>query len=178
MLNLLGSHPELLPTLALLYFWSDRWIGGGFGWKKLGHAYGGPLRAGPAPYAALLLLPVSWLIGLPAVIVAISWLIYRRGFGWKWFGHTALNPEVRDMPVALWRHNVATVVLIAFHYLSQVWPWSPLDLQLQIVAAFGFSFIAGWLARLNNEGDLQNSDVEMLRGAAFGFTMAVSLIFG
>lgn len=151
-----------------LFACADRWIGGGLGWKRLGHDHGGPLRAGPGPYAAAVLGGWAWFAGgWPLVCAAGAWLVWRRCDGWRLAGHSALTPRVADLPFALLRHGFAALALGALQLVALKAGW-PLDLWPFVLACAAHAVTATILARLAALRIAPNSSIEIARGLAFG----------
>lgn len=166
-----------LLALPILFACADRFIGGGLGWRKVGHDHGGPLRAGPAPYALAVLLPACWFIGgLPLLTAALAWGVYRRAFGWRLAGASAMTPTgPSETAIAFVRHSFAAILMALFWIFGDANNIGPLG-SVQITAAgFTFAAIATYLATLYAKGSIKNAQVELIRGGAFGALMSLAL---
>jgi len=165
-----------LLALPVLFACADRFIGGGLGWRKVGYDHGGPLRAGPAPYALAVLLPACWFIGgFPLLTTAFAWGVYRRAFGWRLAGASAMTPTgTRETIIAFIRHSFAAILMALFWIFGHANGFGPLG-SLQLTAAgFAFAAVATYLATQYAKGEIANSRLEPIRGAAFGSLIAIA----
>lgn len=153
--------------LALLYLWADRFIGGGMGWQKLGHDHGGPLRGGPGPYAFAVLTLAGWFTGgWPFVIAAVAWSTWRRVFGWKLAGHSAMTPGPGEWEYALVRHSYLAVLLAAAHAFNLV----PISF---VYAGVVHAIWATVVGRLLADKIISNNLAEMIRSLPFAILIVL-----
>jgi len=167
-----------LLALPVLFACADRFIGGGLGWRKVGYDHGGPLRAGPAPYALAVLLPACWLIGgLPLLTTAFAWGVYRRAFGWRLAGASAMTPAgPAETAIAFVRHSFAAIILALFWIFGAANGFGPLGSLQLVIAGIAFAAVATYLATQYAKGKIANSKLEPIRGAAFGSLIALASI--
>lgn len=153
--------------LIPLFMWADRFIGGGYGWEKLGYDNGGPLRGGPALYALLpLALAAYWVGGWPFVTIVAAWGYWRRGMGWKLSGHSAMTPQWADIPYALVRHSfIAPILALASLVNPTLWPYVGLGISHAAVSTA--------LAWRLTKGEITNHQLEPARGFIFGFLLVI-----
>lgn len=159
----------LFIVLIVLFAFTDRFTGGGFGWDKLTVDHGGPLHGRGIYYAGPVLLALSWLLGgLPAVVLAVIWCVYRAAFGFSTGTTTGAN-----LASTLMRHILpAPVVLFwAVHFEAPFW----------VVGAFvAYAIAATVLARWNGKqaaaGQDGNDVVETARGALYGVATVFALM--
>ena len=170
-------NPALI-ALPILFACADRFIGGGLGWKTVGYDHGGPLRAGPAPYALAVLLPACWLIGgFPLLTAAFAWGVYRRAFGWKLAGASAMTPVgAGEIAIAFIRHSFAALLMALFWIFGAANHVGPLGSLQLVIAGFAFAAVATFLAAKYAKGDIRNSQLEPIRGAAFGALIALATV--
>lgn len=168
-------HPALL-ALPILFAWADRFIGGGFGWEKWGRDNGGPLRGGPAPYAMLALFPACWFIGgAPLLCAAISWMAYRRAFGWSLGGSSAMTPvSGKDHVVAFVRHGFVAIFMALFWVVGEANGWGEYGSRAFVAGGLVFAAVATLLASLYARQKITDLAHEAVRGAVFGYALAIA----
>lgn len=160
----------LLFLSVLLFAWADRFSGGGFGWDRLAHANGGPLRGRGIGYSMIL-------IALVLGIVTGDWknALWVLPFGiwrspaWKIGGKGGIAPVTQEDRVMLFvRHMLAAAVLPFAYWLDGNW-----YVGLATVPAFalGATLLGVHLRRETDRGRDANNLVEIVRGGLFGLMM-------
>lgn len=167
----------LIIVFAILYGWSDRFSGGGFGWEKLKWDGGGFLRGRPLYYATLVLLIAFGVLGhfmgnLYLTLLPLPWIIWRSP-GWKILGGRIDPRGAKEIFGTFCRH----LLIVPFYGMAVVNGW----LNIEVVyAATIWAAIATLLACYNasqyDKGRDANALVETLRGAIFGALLAVSFL--
>lgn len=154
----------MLLALVAMYLVADRWSGGGFGWDRLTHDHGGPLRGRPLAYAGLALLIILSLINWRYGVLSLSF-VWWRAFGWKDTGGS-MTPHTAEETFRLFlRHMYAAVALPLAYYLGLNWKIGLITLPLWAAAA---ALLGYWLAKGYDKGVDRNPIVESGRGALFG----------
>lgn len=165
--------------LTLLYTWADRFAGGGFGWRQLSRAGGGPLRGHGSFYAGLVLMAVGYvLVGWWGLIFGLSWAV-ARSMAWKIAGHSAMTPRKSDVPWAFLRHSYVVILLwgawLVF-YLNGgpvTAPGGPFILLA--LYPVGATLLAVNYTRHVEEGEDIGPSVEIGRGFLFGVLASIVL---
>lgn len=158
-----GSLPFLLPANIPAYAFSDRFIGGGFGWDKLTVDHGGPLHGRGSYYVALPLLLLGYLTGgLLLLLLALLWLLYRAAQG-----NDDGVLDGRNLKSTLIHHS-GVLLFIGFYAMVTTQPL--------VFAAFAtYAGIAIALATLAGLG-LANRVAEVTRGGAWGAAMVITAL--
>lgn len=163
-LNTAVTH---LFIFTLLFLFADRFSGGGFGWDKLAHANGGPLRGRGIGYAMILaLLVIGLTVGWKAgAVAAVAFGIWRSP-AWKIAGKGGITPRSKaDMAAYFVRHMLAAVA-IPLAYAAGL-NWQAGLVTVPIFAALSVA-LGRWHAIETDKGRDTNGTVEMVRGGLFG----------
>ncbi len=194
MLTTLAAIAAMLLVPA--YAFSDRFTGGGFGWDKLNHDAGGPLRGRGTYYVTLPLMGLGYLAGgLPLAVAALVWAIYRAAFPWKLFGGvSAMTPgsSPRELLFAYLRHAIGAPILFGIDFVCKTNGYD-FDAMPYVFGNLAFAAVATILAKsysdqLENWKDLPadvmadkaasfNNKLEIMRGGAFGLAMSLALLY-
>lgn len=174
---------HLPPILAIIilsyaYLWADRFSGGGFGWQKLSHDGGGPLRGHGTLYAGLVVILVGYLLfAVWGALIGVAWAL-ARSCPWKLSGHSAMTPDNQDLGFALFRHAYPVLIIGVIWFVCHENGY--LTAPEPFIWYLTFPPLATLLAIRNRQAvdDRQdiNGTIECCRGWAFGVLTALILI--
>lgn len=175
-LALLLALPWFVKTaiLAAAYAATDRFNGGGLGWRQLSKDHGGPLPGRGIYYAGPWLALVCFALGSwPGLCLGVIWGLYRAALGFPTGTLTG-----RDIQAASIRHALlwpAVLVVLAVFHLS-IWAIAPFVL---------YTAAAVVLAKWNGDVALDsehpkdiNAFIEPDRGALYGLAQGIALALG
>jgi hypothetical protein len=155
----------VIAIFGVAFAATDRFNGGGLGWDKLTKDHGGPLGGRGIYYAALPLGILTYVLGgLPALLGAIVWGIYRSAFG---------NPTGtltgRNLPRTLLRHALVLppLFLLNRHFGQPLFVLVPFLAYVAVAVVLAY-----WHGEEAAQGHDENATVEFLRGAFFGVALA------
>lgn len=174
----------ILLLLAAVYGWANRFAGGGFGWEKLAHDHGGPLRGHSTLWAGLGAVLVSTLIGV-ALLPHLTAPLGMLAFGWAlcraidFPKDTATPDTLGEIALAFGRHALVAAVGQGVGILFHL-PHLGLCLLAWAVAATGLAIFYGvknhQAAKSGKPIDPQlNVFVEVGQGALLGVAIWVGL---
>lgn len=167
-----------LILFGLLFAWADRFAGGGFGWDKLAHDHGGPLRGHSAAYTALLVIPIPWIFaGYWGALFGFAWFVARL-MSWRIDGHSAITPRHGELRYSFLRHSYPLIPIFICWTILAVFP-SGIQTPWLFFLMWAYPVIATGLAKLQYDfylgGDDINATVEIYRGALFGILAGIVL---
>lgn len=152
---------------VLLFAFADRFSGGGFGWQKLGHANGGPLRGRGIGYAAILAgLLIGLTVGWPAALVSIAAFGVWRSPAWKVAGQGGITPHTRGDMLAYFVRHMLAVLAVPLAYTAGL-NWQAGLIAVPLFAALAVA-LGVWNGRAADSGRDVNWIVEIVRGGLFG----------
>lgn len=170
--------PAVLAVLLflVLYGWADRFSGGGFGWDRLSRDGGGPLRGHGVFYAGIVLLLSGYLLaGWWGLGFGLAWSI-ARSMPWRVAGRSAMTPNKKDIPYALFRHSYAVILLWGAGFAAWVnGEAGPPLMPVLVLYPILSTMLARYYAERVRWGEDIGARIEIFRGAIFGLLTGVIL---